>query len=235
MATEEDILNRLNSLLAAYDGVLSVSGNSKLLTLDRGGSGDTAAVVIQQGGAERWRLGQFGADAFALQRSPTGAAVDYTDVLSVSRSTGFATFAAGLSVGGFLGVGVAPSAALHVGGSGRIRNDFLANAVTSVVFHDSVGQLWRNDQIRYSAGGPIFHSSAGEAMRVTATGVGIGTSSPNAAAALDITSTARGFLPPRMTTAQRDAIGSPPNGLVLYNSSTNKLQVRAGGAWTDLH
>lgn len=65
--------------------------------------------------------------------------------------------------------------------------------------------------------------------------VGIGTSGPNASSVLELASTTMGFLPPRMTTAQRDAISSPANGLVLYNSSTNKLQVRAAGAWVDLH
>jgi len=75
---------------------------------------------------------------------------------------------------------------------------------------------------------PLILNSAGN-------NVGIGTSSPNAAALLDVTSTTAGFLPPRMTTAQRDAIGSPPNGLMLYNTTTDKLQVRAGGAWVDLH
>ena len=37
------------------------------------------------------------------------------------------------------------------------------------------------------------------------------------------------------TTTQRDAISSPNNGSVLYNSTTNKLQVYANGAWADLH
>jgi hypothetical protein len=75
-----------------------------------------------------------------------------------------------------------------------------------------------------------------EAMRIDANGlVGIGTSSPSAAALLDVSSTTSGFLPPRMTTAERDAIGTPPNGLMLYNTTTDKLQVRAAGAWVDLH
>ena len=75
-----------------------------------------------------------------------------------------------------------------------------------------------------------------ERMRITSAGlVGIGTTSPSAAARLDVSSTTSGFLPPRMTTAQRDAISSPPNGLMLYNTSTDKLQVRAAGAWVDLH
>lgn len=236
MATETEILTKLNDLLSTYDGALSISGGSKLLTLARANTGDTAAVVIKQGTGERWRLGQFGADAFALQRSPSGAAVDYTDVLSINRANGFVSITGAVGTSGFVGVGtVSPSAALHVAGAGRIRNDFLANAVASAVFQDTVGQLWRNDQIRYGGTGPILHSSTGEAMRVTATGIGIGTSSPNAAAALDITSTARGLLPPRMTATQRDAIASPPDGLVLYNTTAGKLQVRSGGAWVNMH
>jgi hypothetical protein len=73
-------------------------------------------------------------------------------------------------------------------------------------------------------------------MRITSAGqVGIGTSSPNASALLDVTSTTGGVLFPRMTTTQRDAIGSPANGLVIYNTTTDKLQVRAAGSWVDLH
>jgi hypothetical protein len=63
--------------------------------------------------------------------------------------------------------------------------------------------------------------------------VGIGTTSPNAAAQLDVTSTTRAFLPPRMTTAQRDAIASPPDGSVLYNSTIGALEVRQAGAWVN--
>jgi hypothetical protein len=62
----------------------------------------------------------------------------------------------------------------------------------------------------------------------------IGTASPSASAQLDITSTTRGFLPPRMTTTQRDAISSPAAGLVIYNTTTSKLQVYTT-SWTDLH
>jgi hypothetical protein len=61
--------------------------------------------------------------------------------------------------------------------------------------------------------------------------VGIGTTSPSASALLDVTSTTAGFLPPRMTTAQRDAISSPAAGLTVYNTSTNKLNFYNGSAW----
>jgi hypothetical protein len=71
-----------------------------------------------------------------------------------------------------------------------------------------------------------------EHMRINSAGnVGIGTISPNAAALLTLTSTTKGFLPPRMTTAQRDAISTPPAGLMIYNTTTNKLNVRTASSW----
>ena len=74
------------------------------------------------------------------------------------------------------------------------------------------------------------------AQNVVTTGDGaFGTASPDAKAALTVASTTKGFLPPRMTGTQRDAITSPTAGLMLYNSTTNKLQVRTDAAWVDLH
>ena len=78
----------------------------------------------------------------------------------------------------------------------------------------------------------------GERMRIDSAGkVGIGTSSPDATAILDVSSTTAGFLPPRMSTAERDAIGggAPQEGLILYNVTTDKLQVYSAGAWVNLH
>lgn len=51
------------------------------------------------------------------------------------------------------------------------------------------------------------------------------TSTPNASAIVEISSTTKGLLLPRMTTTQRDAIGSPVAGLLIYNTTTDKLNV----------
>jgi hypothetical protein len=53
----------------------------------------------------------------------------------------------------------------------------------------------------------------------------------NASAILQADSTTKGFLPPRMTTAQKNAIASPAAGLVVYDTTLNKLCVRTASAW----
>tara|TARA_R110000824_G_scaffold40333_4_gene121063 strand:- start:3694 stop:4662 length:969 start_codon:yes stop_codon:yes gene_type:complete len=62
--------------------------------------------------------------------------------------------------------------------------------------------------------------------------VGIGTSAPVASALLELSGTAQGLLPPRLTTGQRDGISSPATGLVIYNSSTDELNIYDGSSWT---
>ena len=81
------------------------------------------------------------------------------------------------------------------------------------------------------------------AFRITGNGVfnggsvGIGTTSPNASALLDVSSTGKGFLPPRMTTAQELAIVTPANGLMVYNTSTKCLDVYSAtsNAWESVY
>jgi hypothetical protein len=70
----------------------------------------------------------------------------------------------------------------------------------------------------------------------TSGSVGIGTTSLNSAAALEIVSTTKGLLLPRLTTVQRDAIGaSPPAGLLIFNTTDNLVQTYNGIAWVNLH
>jgi len=55
--------------------------------------------------------------------------------------------------------------------------------------------------------------------------VGINSPTPNSSAILDVVSTDKGFLPPRMTTTQKNAIASPAAGLVIFDVTLNKLCV----------
>jgi Fibrobacter succinogenes major domain (Fib_succ_major) len=63
--------------------------------------------------------------------------------------------------------------------------------------------------------------------------IGIGTTTPNASAIAEMNSSTQGFLPPRMTTVQRDAILSPAAGLTIYNTTVNCLQWWNGTIWYD--
>ncbi len=61
--------------------------------------------------------------------------------------------------------------------------------------------------------------------------VGIGTTTPDVSSALDITATDKGFLMPRMTTAQRTAIASPAEGLQAYDTDTKSVWTFDGATW----
>ena len=79
----------------------------------------------------------------------------------------------------------------------------------------------------------IFGTGNGiERFRVDNNGnFAIGTTTPNASAILDVSSTTKGLLLPRMTTVQRNAIVSPADGLIIYNTTTNTINTRQAGAW----
>ena len=80
------------------------------------------------------------------------------------------------------------------------------------------------------AGNKTFTSN----LNVPTGTVGVGTSSPNSSAILDITSTTKGFLTPRMTMIQRNAISNPANGLIIYCtdcSISGEPQYFNGNSW----
>ncbi|MEO8148684.1 MAG: hypothetical protein ABI723_13645 [Bacteroidia bacterium] len=62
--------------------------------------------------------------------------------------------------------------------------------------------------------------------------VGIGTAGPNASSLLDVTSTTKGILTPRMTNAQRNAIVTPATGLLIFQTDGTKgFYYYNGTAW----
>lgn len=63
--------------------------------------------------------------------------------------------------------------------------------------------------------------------------VGIGTASPAPSSMLELSATDKGFLPPRLTTMQRDGITNPPAGLWIYNTDENCMQYWNETAWKE--
>jgi len=68
-------------------------------------------------------------------------------------------------------------------------------------------------------------------MWMSTTSLQIGTNTEPASSILTLASTTKGFLPPRMTSTQRDAIASPATGLVVYNTTLNSTDTYDGARW----
>jgi hypothetical protein len=114
-------------------------------------------------------------------------------------------------------------------GSGSITNNFgiHVNSQSGVATYnyglvlDDVGS-GANDYAIASVGGKVYFGGT-LCLAVTA---------PDASAKLQMDSTTQGFLPPRLTTTQRDAISSPAEGLIVHNSTTHAPNFYSGSAWT---
>ena len=89
-----------------------------------------------------------------------------------------------------------------------------------------------NMQVQFNDGGSTLAGAGKLIWDKTAESLAIGTTTAAAATAiLDLTSTTKGFLPPRMNQVQRNAISSPPDGLIIYNTANNALNIRVAGSW----
>jgi hypothetical protein len=205
--------------------------------------------------------GQFGGSAFVGQVN-TGSSIGYyiknAGVLKWGirndagfESNGFNISNASsavlmeISQGGNVGVGtlgaVAPSAKLHIKGSGS------TSATTSLLVQNSSGTnlLATTDdgkttmtsakmgsiEIAYSS----ITRPTGDVIFFSTNKLVIGSTNSYASSQLAIDSTTAGFLPPRMTTTQKNAISSPAEGLMVMDITTHKLCVYDGTSWVDLH
>ena len=184
---------------------------------------------------------------------PTSALTNVTNSygLNVAASTGATNNYAGIFTGGNVGIGTnAPSAKLHISdGTDGAKFDLTTNGSLVMTTTNSAGNInlypdgtlnlgtsntdsvvvGRTDVSGFST---RVNSFGGETMRIIDGNVGIGVTSPNANAILDVTSTTKAFMPPRMTTAQKNAISSPTAGMVVYDSDMKGISFYDGTAWT---
>ncbi|MEO1808257.1 MAG: hypothetical protein AAFU33_25815 [Bacteroidota bacterium] len=65
-------------------------------------------------------------------------------------------------------------------------------------------------------------------------GINTGGINPDASAILDVASTSKGMLIPRMSSAQRQGITSPATGLMVYDTGTDSFWFFDGGNWTEI-
>jgi len=134
--------------------------------------------------------------------------------------------------GNGLFLGSAPSDAIA---SLQIRGSGTTSATTSLLVQNSAG----NDLLSVRDDGytSIGRSNQGIfSVNITTSGYanfGAG-SSELASAILQANSTTRGFLPPRMTTTQKNAISSPASGLQVYDATVSGSYFHDGSSWRNV-
>jgi hypothetical protein len=165
--------------------------------------GDNVSALNVGLNGQRWSQLKLNADTFTISR----AAVEFMRVTS----------------SGNVGIGTtSPSEKLGVVGNANVLGKF---AVGISAAHPSLDF--------YNNGTAYFNGSTtvDDNFFVTNGNVGVGTASPNASSLLDVSSTTKGVLLPRMTTTQVNAISSPANGLTVYNTTLNTLCFYNGTSW----
>ncbi len=134
-----------------------------------------------------------------------------------------------------LGVGLAATGyRFEVFGTSYFDDNVLIGNGSQLRFTSS--QLYIKPELVSSIWSDLSFTTLGaEKARITGTGnLLLGTTTDVGTSILTMSSTSKGFLRPRMTTAQRDAIVSPATGLSIYNTSTNKVNYYNGSAWTEI-
>lgn len=187
---------------------------------------------LQIGNATRFRVNNAGSlftNNFAISRDvSTGA--DGNIVLSNSGVTNFGLLKLGGTTNAF--------PAIKRNGAGiefRLADDSnFANISANNITCNNTINVGNEGKIvgTTSAGLQIISGLTGNAnVKITAP---LTTVSSIASAILQVDSTTKGFLPPRMDTTQRNAITSPAKGLILFDTDVNKLFVFSGTTWEEI-
>jgi hypothetical protein len=220
--------------LVSGTSIKTVNSNSLL------GAGDVAVQETLVSGTNIKTLNSvslLGSGDIVLAATPSGVA----GAIQFSNGSAFASDATNLfydDTNNRFGVGTnSPSATAHFKGSGA------TSATTSLLVQNSAStELFKiQDNGFFSFGSGTLSLvnvvSSAQTLRIDSNGVngvirmegnqiGMGDNTTgHTSALLTLTSTTKGFLPPRMTTTQRNAIASPAAGLMIYNTTTAKLNV----------
>jgi hypothetical protein len=177
------------------------------------------------------------------------------DVNGSSRFTGNTTIGTTTTTNTQLLVSSSTRADIILRSSGA-TNDTLTLYTLGGTYGSNYAQIGVNDGVNAaSQGGAIYLDSrtgitAPIRLVVKATGttamstamsvfnttnIGIGTITDISSAILNVASTTKGFLPPRMTTTQVNAIATPAEGLVVYNTTISHLCVYQAGSWVKIN
>lgn len=225
----------VSRFLVGTNGAITCFGNSSIPVIKMSAINDfTNAVSIFLFSATTGRT-IFGGDRFQLNGTTSsfpaikrnGAAIDFR----LADDSAFCNINAnGINIStGNIELNQTQCIISNVG-AGTTGLQVRANGSSSVALDVLGSSTITNNIQRWRTAGSVtlaFIDGTGGAM--------FGGTSKDASAILQADSTTKGFLPPRMTTTQINAIVTPAEGLVIYNTTISHLCVYQGGNWVKIN
>jgi hypothetical protein len=227
------VVNIRSGVLELFSGAQILGTNGNASSSSHSFASDPSSGMYRSTGDSTVYIGVGGTGA--AQFSGTGIRVQ-------EGSTDFASYSFIHDVDSGMYLPSTGNPAMVAGGTESFR---LSSGATTQILKSNDGTAtnpsysWVNDQntglYRSAAEAIGFSANGTERMRAGTGGVHIEPSgvSGNAdpSAALEVSSTGAGFLQPRMSTVERDAIGAPVAGLEIYNTTTNVPNFYNGSTW----
>ena len=195
----------------------------------------TLTLTKQSGGTLTTTFTDDNSDAVSSVFGRTGAIMattgDYTTAKVTESGNLYFTDARARSSISVTNIGTG-GAATYSATTGEINIPQYQEAITNPVTGTGAA-----GKLAFWAGTSSLTSSSNLVWDNTNSRMGVGTASPHASSIVEMNSTTQGFLPPRMTYSQRNAILAPAQGLVVYCTNCGyygELQVFNGIAWTNM-
>ena len=179
--------------------------------------------------------------AIGINRSAGSRETDFVNVVPGYTPGGFrfdswsgTTYANLMTIGATGTVTASTFSGAHTG-SGSGLTGIGVSALGGITGTPSSTTYLRGDGTWATAGGAgQWTTGVGSDIYFNSGSAAIGATTANSTAILDLTSTTKGFLPPRMTRTQRDAISSPASGLIIYNTTDNQMNFYINGYWQNM-
>jgi len=224
----------LNATETALNGMghnlmdLQIGGVSKFRFRNDGQVNTTGGIYSGTDVYANSTSGYLGWSGVSLMRSPSAGVIS----LYNSTATDFSRLQLGGTTNAF--------PAIKRNGAGidfRLADDsgYARINVGGAALNGENGYIALNNSLSIDSSLRALRTDPGSSPLFISTGeVGIGSNTTFASAIFAITSTTRGFLPPRLTTTERDLIATPAAGLMIYNTTTNRPNFYDGSAWVAL-
>lgn len=234
-----DVTNRL--ALSSTASLFNHNGAGHQLKVNKNTAGDTASLLFQTGFSGRAEMGTAGNDNFAIKVSDDGSAWNNAMVLMAANGRvglgadnpdynlhvrGGSAYAALEDSNGVLGGSMSAALRMFAGGTEHGQVGFPGTTSGTMYLRNLQGNLFLEADTRDLEAGSFIRLAVDgdEMIRVEASAVGIGTSTPARSLHVDDV----------MRLEPTSAPASPAAGDIYFDSATSKLRCHDGTQWNDL-